>query len=463
MSYLWLNKYRPEKLTDFVNMDDTIETIISWLNCFKTKKLTKNFKNCLLIVGNSGVGKTVLIELILKIYNYSVTRFDASSNLSNNIIEEKIISILSTRNILSYMTDIGSSAIIIDELDVIDSKKEFGSSKIINLLYYNQEQFYKNKKTKKTHKKYIINKVPIICISNGKYSKKLKDNSVVININAPGSINLEIIINKIMKGENFYIDQSIIQIIISVSQNDYRMCISILEDVYTYMKVNGSDKNLLIKKINSIGNKNIIQSIYDDTNDIYTEKKTYNELLDIYTSHNKSLILLSYENFIPVVNKTCRGNYKTKIKLCIEYYNNLLHSNLFLHKMFNHWELQQYLAIPFLSINNIMLKNKKKHTPLPFLKHSLVMSKYNYRFYNLKFINNLSKKLDIDMRNFYITSYLLYNILYNSNDKIILKYINILKKFAINSKDFFKIIKLSILPNNISITKKLENKIKKFF
>ena len=91
------------------------------------------------------------------------------------------------------------------------------------------------------------------------------------------------------------------------------------------------------------------------------------------------------------------------------------------------------------------------------------MSKYNYRFYNLKFINNLSKKLDIDMRNFYITSYLLYNILYNSNDKIILKYINILKKFAINSKDFFKIIKLSILPSNISITKKLENKIKKIF
>ena len=91
------------------------------------------------------------------------------------------------------------------------------------------------------------------------------------------------------------------------------------------------------------------------------------------------------------------------------------------------------------------------------------MSKYNYRFYNLKFINNLSKKLDIDMRNFYITSYLLYNILYNSNDKIILKYINILKKFAINSKDFFKIIKLSILPNIVSITKKLENKIKKLF
>tara|TARA_B110000211_G_C14074149_1_gene551252 strand:- start:806 stop:2197 length:1392 start_codon:yes stop_codon:yes gene_type:complete len=463
MSYLWLDKYKPQNLEDFVNMDDTINTITTWLDCFKTKKIDKKFRNCLLLVGNSGVGKTALMDAILKINNYSITRFDASCDLSNDIIERKITSILSTRNILSYMSGIGSSAVIIDELDVIDSKKEFGSSKIIDLLFYNQRVFYKNKKVKKTKKKYIINTVPIICISNGKYSKKLKENSILININPPNSLNLEIIINKIMKTENFSIDNSIIQIIISLSQNDYRRCITILEDAYIHIKNVGSDKNLLIKKLYSIGNKNITQSIYDDTNDIYTKRKSYNELLDIYISHNKSLLLLSYENFIQITDKTCYGNYKTKLKLCIEYYNNLLYSNLFLHKMFNNWDLQQYLAIPFLSINNIMLKNRKPNTPLPYLKHSLITSKYNYRFYNLKFINNLSKKLDIDMRNFYITSYLLYNVLYNSNDLIITKYINLLKKYMIDSKNFFKIIKLSILPVNINITKKLENKIKKLF
>ena len=110
-----------------------------------------------------------------------------------------------------------------------------------------------------------------------------------------------------------------------------------------------------------------------------------------------------------------------------------------------------------------MVKNKRPNTPLPFLKHSLIISKYNYRFYNLKFINNLSKKLDIDMRNFHITSYLLYNVLFHSDDNVILKYIKRLKKYNIDSRNFFKIIKLSILPININITKKLENKIKKLF
>ena len=463
MSYLWINKYKPINLEDFANMDNEIKIITDWLHSFQTKIIDKKFKNALLIVGDSGVGKTTLIDAVLNIYNYSITRFDASCDLTNDKIETRIKNILSTRNVLSYMSNIKKTAIVIDELDVIESKREFGSSKIIDLLSYSQDLFYKNKKVKKNAKKYIINRAPIICISNGKYSKNLKEKSIIVNINPPSSINLNLIIKKIMKTENFSIDESIIQLIISISQNDYRRCITILEDVFVYIKCHGSDKSLLIKKIYSMGNKNITQTIYNDTNDIYTKKYSYDELLNIYLSHNKLLLLLTYENFINIIDKTTYGNYKTKLKICIEYYNNILYSNIFLHKMFNHWDLQQYLAIPFSSINNIMVKNKRPNTPLPFLKHSLIISKYNYRFYNLKFINNLSKKLDIDMRNFHITSYLLYNVLFHSDDNVILKYIKRLKKYNIDSRNFFKIIKLSILPININITKKLENKIKKLF
>ena len=152
MSYLWLDKYKPKNLYDFINMDKEINTIINWLECFNTKKIPTDFKNCLLVVGNSGVGKTSLIDTILNINKYSITRFDASCDLSNDAIENRIISVLSTKNILSYMSNVKKAAIIIDELDVIDSKKEFGSTKIVDLLSYNQKIFYKNKKTKKTKK-----------------------------------------------------------------------------------------------------------------------------------------------------------------------------------------------------------------------------------------------------------------------------------------------------------------------
>ena len=42
---------------------------------------------------------------------------------------------------------------------------------------------------------------------------------------------------------------------------------------------------------------------------------------------------------------------------------------------------------------------------------SAMISKYNYRYYNLKSINHLCKKLDIDINNFQIISiFAVYNV-----------------------------------------------------
>ena len=43
------------------------------------------------------------------------------------------------------MSGIDRTAILIDELDVIDSRREFGSSKILEFLTYEQRKFYKGK------------------------------------------------------------------------------------------------------------------------------------------------------------------------------------------------------------------------------------------------------------------------------------------------------------------------------
>ena len=85
--------------------------------------------------------------------------------------------------------------------------------------------------------------------------------------------------------------------------------------------------------------------------------------------------------------------------------------------MFGNWNISEYTGIlscvyPY-SFKNAHLKN----TPIfkKFEKSALV-SKYNYRFYNLKAINNISKKLEIDTNNFNIvTAFLIYSIFNNQN------------------------------------------------
>tara|TARA_B110000967_G_scaffold156694_1_gene161744 strand:+ start:3 stop:1118 length:1116 start_codon:yes stop_codon:yes gene_type:complete len=361
------------------------------------------------------------------------------------------------------MSTINRTAILIDELDVIDSRREFGSSKIIEFLKYEQRKFYKNKRVSQPKKKFIMNRVPIICISNGKHTKKLKTNSLYIPISPPSENDITILLNRVMECENFVINNSIVQLLVSVSQNDYRRAITLLEGVYIYMSTHGNNQALLIKHVLAISKKDTCQSIYGDLSDIYNTPKTFKEINDSYYGHNKNVIFLAHENFVKIVMKCFKGDYKTKLKICVKFYNDFLNSNVFLERMFNNWELQKYISISLSSINNLSQTYKIQSQSTPKFTHSLIASKYNYRFYNLKYMNALSKKLNVDINQFYIISHLLYGILYDVNNETLIKYIDLYKRNNMDGTDFLKIIKLGLIPNNINIEKKTDVKIKRLF
>ena len=463
MNSLWIDKYKPNTLSDFIERDKEIKIIKDWLHCFKTKTINPGFKNGLLITGRSGVGKSSLIQQIVTDLGFSIIRFDSSTIDSTNIIETKIINVLSSKNILSYMTNIRKTCIIIDELDEIDSKKEFGSSNIIQFLSFNKSKFYAGKKTKKSQQTFIINNSPIICISNGKYSNKIKKECLFLHINPPNDNSIHRLVNKISLDEEIFLSELIISLIIKISQNDYRQTIIILEDITFYIKNHGYDNVKIKEKIKSLANKDADESLYTYTNESITEPKSHGDLETIYQKYNKSFIFINHRNAINIIEKCCLGNYKKKLEILMEYYKYFIDSNIFLKKSFNHWYLQKYVVLGTKSLNILFKQHKKRSLIIPYLEHSLILSKYNYRFYNIKAINRLSKKLDMDIRNFYIFSYFLYNILFNKSEQELKMYIKVLKRLDFDSTEFFKVIKLSILPETISLTKKLENKIKKIF
>ena len=94
------------------------------------------------------------------------------------------------------------------------------------------------------------------------------------------------------------------------------------------------------------------------------------------------------------------------------------------------------------------------------MSKSALISKYNYRYYNLKYMNQLSKKLNLDIHNFKILS--LFVSIAVFIDKSKLNYcIEKLKSIGIESKEFQKIVKLSFIFEKYSkvFTKKLQNSI----
>jgi hypothetical protein len=117
---------------------------------------------------------------------------------------------------------------------------------------------------------------------------------------------------------------------------------------------------------------------------------------------------------------------------------------MFKNKVFGNWHISEYIGYFTTVIPNVIIKNSKlKETPVTTkLDKSALISKYNYRYYNLKSINFLSKKLNLDMINFQIFAALVVNTVFSS-PKFLPKFLEYITATKITFKEFEKIMKLS--------------------
>ena len=82
---LWLEKYRPQNLEDYIGKEDDIEQIIEWLDNFNIRP-----EKFLVLYGNPGVGKTTLARIILEKYNYEIVEINTSDYRSKKMIHARI-------------------------------------------------------------------------------------------------------------------------------------------------------------------------------------------------------------------------------------------------------------------------------------------------------------------------------------------------------------------------------------
>ena len=250
---------------------------------------------------------------------------------------------------------------------------------------------------------------------------------------------------KINDGEKLGINDSILNLIIPYCQNDLRRSVYILEYI-SGIKNKSSTKNAeLLRIIQNLGSKDMDIDLYSAINKIYFDyNQDISELVQNYQADQTFVPYIIHENFIDFIDKNTHGTYSEKLDNCINYYKNLTDSQLFRNNMFGNWIISEYTGILSCVYPNAIIKNTNlKNTPsFTKFEKSALISKYNYRFYNLKAINIISKKLEIDISNFHIvSSFLLYSIFTNQN---LLPYqIKYLKSKNITFKEFEKIMKLA--------------------
>lgn len=475
----WVDKYKPETIHDIVGNKTQITKIINWLKVFNDNKLAdRDFKNGLLISGPPGIGKTSTAHIVLKDAGFDVIEFNASELRTSKSITEKLDSIISGKSIKMMFVKNIRTAVIMDELDGIESRKECSVSDISEYINYStnkndikirqESKKNKNKPSKKT-KTIIVNKNPIICICNNinKSINPILNDVLHIKFSPPTDNDIFIILKKIRDQEKLDINDGLLNILVPYCQSDIRRTIYIMQNLESNMRNNKLDNKSLLEIIDKIGLKDVDIHITQAIDNIFLNHTiSVEELIQCYYADQNFIPFIVHENFITFINNNTHNNMSEKIDLCLEYYNSLIQSQMIKNNVFGNWHLNEYIAIlSCVTPNSIIKKAKLKDTlTTDGFEKSALISKYNYRYYNLKSINHICKKIDLDIKNFQTFALFVINSVFVDRTYIEI-YITYLKKHEIIFKEFEKLMKLSAVYDNYAkkYTKKMQKELNKIF
>ena len=133
----------------------------------KYNKHDEKEKRGIYIHGTPGCGKTMFANIILKKMEYDVITYMVSDSRNKNIVESINVSNMSDTNVMSIFCKKKTKiAIVMDDIECMNNGDKGGINSLIKLI--------RPKKTKK-QKLEQITYIPIICIGNTTYDKKMKE------------------------------------------------------------------------------------------------------------------------------------------------------------------------------------------------------------------------------------------------------------------------------------------------
>ena len=396
----WLELHKPKYINDIKINIDEIQKAVNWINNYK-KKL--EVPKVLLIIGDTGVGKTLLADLILKEYNYQKIELNSTDVRSQKKISDFLIKSLTYKNVVDMFNN-GNSPIglLIDEIDTICKLNDKGGfTEFLNILKNNEkfETLKKNIENKKKIRKtkilvedYIKLYNPIICTSNNINDKKLnelKKFSEVIYLNKPNIEELILIIDNLYNIYNQKVDTNVKFEIAEYSQGDVRRLVMLLEDLHYF-----SDGNIITNKIfehfkKTYSEKEIDIQLIDSTKLLITKKMTIKESQHYFDVECLLTPLMLYHNSIDYIKNTEDTSkkklttYKNVLEsLCI---HDTIQTNIFEVQDWD--ELYDIASIYGASIPNYYLSELKNKKPVQ-IQFTSLLNKISQMYVNKKLLNS---------------------------------------------------------------------------
>lgn len=287
MNVPYLFKYRPKKLNDFQFSND-IQSILSLF--------IDNNTLLLLVIGDSGTGKTSLIECILSTYYANCS----NENKNNNIL---IINNLSDQGIVYFRQDVYTfcmthstipnkkKTIVLDDIDKLNEQNQQIFHTCINK-FSNKVNFILSTSTIQKTDQHILNKVFKLKLTQFDHNR------------------LKSIMDHITLNEHIIIDKDVKDYIIEICNYSVRMLINYLEKF-----------KLMNTTITMSICKSLITNISFNTFNLFSklciEDKNINEGIKLlYQLYNNGYSVSDIlDNYFLYIKQDCEINEELKFKI----------------------------------------------------------------------------------------------------------------------------------------------------
>jgi replication factor C subunit 1 len=327
---MYTTKYRPNKLEDFIGNKQVIQPFIRWLLEWEPdNKKTK----CALVSGVNGVGKSLLVELILKKHDYNIIELSIDDDRDKNHINEMIKPLLKTKKTFNGQENV----LLVSDID--SSGGDYGF--IASLVECIKETY-----------------IPIICICDDRYSQNIKpilNYCVDFKLAKPSYDEVYRLIYKVVTTEGIKIGKSSVDKLYEESNGDIRIILNTLQ-----IGIKKSDKSKDIQNL----------SIFDTTGQLFSQENSIDEKQRYYWMSPDIHTLMVQENYI---SNTLTTKEDVKRLENISYSADSLSDSDILETVFD-FELSSYVALN--TIKATSKCNKKGFVKFPqFLGRTATINK----------------------------------------------------------------------------------------
>lgn len=330
-----ISKYKPNNISEFIGNTNVIYSFSNWLLNWNTHK-----EKGAIISGPSGIGKSLLIELTLKHYNYEYL------NINNENDVTDMINNFSKRISFTITKENKKMAIIINDIDTT----------IISI----------------TDLQNIIKKtlIPIICSCNNPYDisiKPIKSLCILFKMITPTYEEVYHLLYKIISNEKIKIKQSDLKRLYEMSNGDIRFILNNLSFATTATNTN-TDSTALINdsyshntKEKSINNNNTNfknstaiapkdssnTNLIETTNYLFSKDNSFEDKYNVFWNSPYIHPIIIHENYITNIrNTSTKKNDLIKLQNISHSADSLSDLNIidnYIHTT-NDWEFLPYIA-----------------------------------------------------------------------------------------------------------------------